>query len=128
MHEMLHAYLIFEANYPNDCDLNKLFNSYLIRNNIPFHNNNSHHAIFAETKFLNDIATELSFFASSIGYNMTTIGSQYFKDMAWGGLQFTDVFKNLPLDVQNRISSTIAAESSNSIINSTPPKGIKACE
>jgi hypothetical protein len=108
------------------CDLNVLLNNYLEKYENDF--GDGHHALIVETKFLNDIEEELKHFASSIGYNVNTIGSQYFKDMAWGGLQFTDVFKNLQTEDQNRIKNIIAVENSNSAINSISPKGILACE
>lgn len=127
MHEMLHAYLIFEAEYPSDCDLNNLLNEYMKKNGIQILTQNDHHRLFVETKFLNDIEVELKNFAASVGYNVETLGTQYFKDMAWGGLQFTDVFKNLKPEDQNRIKNIVAVENTNSVVNSVNPKGILAC-
>ena len=125
---MLHAYLLFEAAYPSNCDLNCLLNSYLNRYNTQSHNNQTHHNLFAETKFLNDIAVELRNFATSSGYNINLLGNQYFKDMAWGGLHDTDLFKNLNQSDQARIKNLLLAENSNSTQNNITPKGIKACD
>ncbi len=96
MHEVLHAYLLFETQFPSDCDLNCLLSKYIIKygsNDL----NPTHHNLFLETKFLNDIAFELQNFAVSMGYNPNTLGGdQFFKDMAWGGLTSTNVFNSLP--------------------------------
>ena len=126
MHEMLHAYLIFEEKYPSNCDLNVLLNNYLEKYENDF--GDGHHALIVETKFLNDIEEELKHFASSIGYNVNTLGSQYFKDMAWGGLQFTDVYDSLHPETKYRISSILNAEANNSNFGNATPKGIKACD
>jgi hypothetical protein len=127
MHEMLHAYLIFEAKYPTNCDLNHLLNEYMQKNGNTIITPNDHHRLFVETKFLNDVANELQSFAASIGYNVATLGSQYFKDMAWGGLQNTDIFKSFPQSTKTRITNTLQAEAQNSPFGNIPPKGIKAC-
>ncbi|MCH7400179.1 hypothetical protein MM236_19455 [Belliella sp. DSM 107340] len=85
-------------------------------------------ALFVETKFLNDIATELRNYAAGVGYNVNTLGNQFFKDMAWGGLDETDVFEALPLSERNRIKNRIGAELYNKNYYGTLPRGIKACE
>lgn len=60
---------------------------------------------------LGNIATELRNYASSVGYNVNTLGDQFFKDMVWGGLTETDVFKNSKtIAEQNRIKDRINAE------------------
>lgn len=128
LHETLHAYLLFEAAYPSNCDLNCLLNSYLNRYNTQTHNNQTHHNLFVETKFLNDIATELRNYAAGVGYNVNTLGNQFFKDMAWGGLHDTDLFKTLNQSDRNRISNLLLAENTSSTQNNVSPKGIKACE
>lgn len=84
LHETLHAYLLFEKQYPSDCDLNCLLTNYISKhggNDL----NPSHHALFVETKFLNDIEAELKNFAIGVNYNVNSLGDQFFKDMAWGG-------------------------------------------
>ena len=124
LHEMLHAYLLFEAAYPSNCDLNCLLNKYFDKYNT---NNPSHHNLFAETKFLNDIAVELRNFATSSGYNIKLLGNQYFKDMAWGGLTRTDVFNSLSTSDKTRIINRLNAENTGDPKGNIVPKGIKAC-
>jgi len=128
MHEVLHAYLLFETQFPSDCDLNCLLTKYIIKyGSIDL--NPTHHNLFVETKFLNDIALELQNFAVSMGYNPNTLGGdQFFKDMAWGGLTSTNVFKSLPSSEKTRIINTIGAELYNKNYSGTFPKGIKACD
>jgi hypothetical protein len=91
--------------------------------------NPTHHALFVETKFLNDIVLELKNYAASVGYNINTLGDQFFRDMAWGALDQTDVFKDeFTLTEQNRIKHRIGAELYNTNYNGTLPKASKACE
>ncbi|SMP27054.1 hypothetical protein [Algoriphagus winogradskyi] len=128
MHEVLHAYLVYELEYPNDCDLNCLLNDYIaIYGGEDL--NPVHHNLFVETKFLNDIAVELKNYASSVGYNVGVIGDQYFKDMAWGGLHDTDVFKNtLTLSEQQRINNRYNAELNNTNVGNIAPIGTLLCD
>ncbi len=126
LHETLHAYLLFEEKFPSNCDLNCLLNKYITKYGPD--PNHVHHNLFVETKFLNDIATELRNYALGIGYNVNNLGDQFFKDMAWGGLQNTDLFKTLPLSVQKRIKNRLGAEYYNKNYSGTLPKGIKACD
>jgi hypothetical protein len=99
------------------------------------------HNLYVETKFLSDIATELRNYAAGVGYNVNALGNQFFKDMAWGGLDRTDVFKSLPLSDRNRIEDRIRAElksdtetrparkPNGELTNIvTAPKGLKACD
>ena len=131
MHEMLHAYLLFERNYPSDCDLNSLLNEYINKyggDNL----NPSHHNLFVETKFLNDISIELKNYATSIGYNVNVLGNQFFLDMAWGGLHTTDVFIRKTITEQNRIKATVKAEMTGESqtygSSNASPQGIPACD
>ncbi|MGY6521820.1 MAG: hypothetical protein ACXIUD_08840 [Mongoliitalea sp.] len=141
LHETLHAYLLFEEQYPSDCDLNCLLNDYIAKygkNDL----NDPHHNLFVETKFLNDIEIELKNYAISQNYIISTLGSDYFKDMAWGGLAETDVFKNSKtISEQNRINDRINAEiNGESIVRPaldsegnytnvvTTPKALKVCD
>ncbi|WP_219287530.1 hypothetical protein [Arthrospiribacter ruber] len=124
IHEILHAYLLFEAAYPSNCDLNCLLNKYFDKYNS---NNPSHHNLFAETKFLNDIATELRNYAAGIGYNVNALGDQFFKDMAWGGLTRTDVFNSLSASDKTRIINRLNAENTGDPKGNIVPIGIKAC-
>ncbi|RZS96050.1 hypothetical protein BC751_1605 [Cecembia calidifontis] len=91
---------------------------------------------------LGNIATELRNYASSVGYNVNTLGDQFFKDMVWGGLTETDVFKNSKtIAEQNRIKDRINAEiKGESVVRAvnnsnggytnivTAPKALKACD
>jgi hypothetical protein len=72
--------------------------------------NLTHHALFVETEFVNDIATELRNYAASVGYNVGALGDQFFMDMAWGGLHETTVFGTKDINVQNKINARINAE------------------
>ncbi|WP_157370238.1 hypothetical protein [Aquiflexum balticum] len=126
LHETLHAYLLFEEKFPSNCDLNCLLNKYITKYGPD--PNDVHHNLFVETKFLNDIAVELRNFANVSGYNENALGDQFFKDMAWGGLQETDIFKTLPISVQTRIKNRLGAEYYNKNYSGTLPKGIKACD
>jgi hypothetical protein len=126
MHEMLHSYLLFEENYPSDCDLNCLIGKYIY--NYGGENlNPGHHALFVETKFLADIASELKNYAALVGYYVNAMGEQFFKDMAWGGLHETNVFKSLPITDQTRIYQRIRAELKNENVGSTAPLGTSTC-
>jgi hypothetical protein len=123
LHEMLHAYMQFELEHHHNCDLNCLMNDYLVQNG----GISSQHALFAESRFINDMAFELRNFASARGYNVSQLGDRYFKDLVWGGLSDTDAFKSLPLTDQNRIKNTFNSELKNMVQNGISPKGIKAC-
>lgn len=122
--------MLFEKQYPSDCDLNCLLTNYISKhggNDL----NPSHHALFVETKFLNDIEAELKNFAIGVNYNVNSLGDQFFKDMAWGGLHETKLFKDKPISEQNRINATVKAEVTgepqtygNSNVS---PKGIPTC-
>lgn len=127
LHEILHSYLLFEADYPSDCDLNCLLNKYLVKYGSK-DLNPPHHNLFVETKFLNDISTELKNYASGVGYNVELLGDQFFKDMAWGGLFETDVFMKLSDEDRKRITNRIGAELYNINYNGTVPNGEKACD
>lgn len=86
-------------------------------------------ALFVETKFLNDIATELKNYAADVGYNVNTLGNQFFKDMAWGGLTQTEFFLNGKSQVdKNRIIEVNWLENTLSNQYTVSPKGIKACD
>ncbi len=127
LHEILHSYLLFEAAYPSDCDLNCLLNKYIVKygsNDL----NPSHHNLFVETKFLNDISSELKNYAAGVGYNVQHLGDQFFKDMAWGGLFETEVFGKLSDEDRERITNRIGAELYNGNYYGTVPKGEKACD
>jgi hypothetical protein len=131
LHETLHAYLLFEQQYPSDCDLNCLLTNYIAKyggNDL----NPSHHNLFVETKFLNDIAVELRNYAIGANYNVATLGDQFFKDMAWGGLHQTNLFNSKPISDQNRINARVRSEVTGEPQTygsvSVSPKGIQTCD
>ncbi|MCH7400176.1 hypothetical protein MM236_19440 [Belliella sp. DSM 107340] len=130
LHETLHSYLFFEQNYPSNCDLNCLLIRYIAEHGPG--PNDVHHNLYVETKFLNDIATELRNYATDVGYNVNALGDQYFKDMAWGGLHETNLFKAKPMSEQNRINARVKAEltggSQTYGSSSASPMGITACD
>ncbi|WP_194974227.1 hypothetical protein [Aquiflexum lacus] len=126
LHETLHAYFLFEALYPSNCDLQCLLNNYLIRYNSTSHNNMTHHALFTETKFLNDISVELKNYGQSKGYSFT---DQFYNDLSWGGLTRTEVFLKGKNDVEkNRIIEVNWVENTMSTEFNLSPKGKKACD
>ena len=57
--------------------------------------------------FTKDVALALEEYATSKGY---TFNKQFYEDMAWGGLEDTNAFKNLPFSDRKRISNTIKIE------------------
>jgi hypothetical protein len=109
LHETLHAYLLFEEKFPSNCDLDCLLKRYISKYGGGNYNP-SHHNLFVETKFLNDIAVELRNFANASGYNVNALGDQFFKDMAWGGLHETSLFEAKPQTEKNRIFARIQDE------------------
>jgi hypothetical protein len=126
LHETLHAYFLFEALYPSNCDLECLLNNYLIRYNSTSHNNMTHHALFTETKFLNDISVELKNYGQSKGYSFT---DQFYNDLSWGGLTRTEVFLKGKNDIEkNRIIEVNWVENTMSTEFNLSPKGKKACD
>ncbi|MCH7414831.1 hypothetical protein MM213_15125 [Belliella sp. R4-6] len=64
-----------------------------------------------------------------MGYNVNSLGDQFFKDMAWGGLTQTEVFLNGKSQVdKNRIIEVNWVENTLSNQYSVSPKGTKACD
>lgn len=68
--------------------------------------NDMHHEEIARS-IVNDIALALEEYGKNNGYNLP---SQFYQDMAWGGLQETDTFKKLPFADQQRILNVISTE------------------
>ncbi|MCH7403710.1 hypothetical protein ACFOUP_03700 [Belliella kenyensis] len=132
MHEMLHAYLLFIEKFPqSDRSLNGLLNAYLDKYNVSgnVNYNAAHHNLFVEGAFINDIAEELKTFASSLNYPQSLLNDeQFFKDMAWGGLQDTDVYQQMTSAERDRISRRYYAERNGITYQGTAPKGDKACQ
>ncbi len=67
----------------------------------PADGNPSQHQEIAKS-FIADIAYTLEVYEKSKGY---TIDFQYYKDMAWSGLEGTSLFKQLSIADQNRIKN-----------------------
>jgi hypothetical protein len=68
--------------------------------------NDVHHEEIARS-IVNDVAISLEEYGKAKGYNLS---SQFYKDMAWGGLQDTSTFKGLSTSDKKRILDTIAIE------------------
>ncbi|UJP66441.1 hypothetical protein [Mongoliitalea daihaiensis] len=131
MHEMLQAYLLFIEKFPQtDRSLNGSLNAYIEKYNVPGNKdyNAAHHNLFVEGAFINDIAEELKNFATALGYTSLINDAQFFKDMAWGGLHTTDVYKKMSSTEQDRISRRYYAERNGGTYQGTTPKGNKACQ
>lgn len=80
--------------------------------------------------FKNDIKYALILLCSTLNISPLNL-VQYCDDMAWGGLEETDLFQGLGLSDQQRIANTIEAELTNTTIVaggiSVSPLGQKAC-
>lgn len=137
IHEAFHAYLVFVYRYHNiDKDYIGLLNRFAAdyNNNA----NDAHHALFINENFVSEIATGLQEFGLSQGYNHS---SQYYNDMAWGGLTHIEKPVNSGIFVLNpafeeavpnisdrqRILNRLEAEKLNHTVNGIQPKGSKAC-
>jgi hypothetical protein len=107
LHEAVHAYLLSyfadnyslaKAEYP---DLVEAYTSAGVANpNIPQHN-------FIAQDLLNDIAYALQQYGVSQGYSLP---SQFYSDMAWGGLESSNSFKKLSQADRERISDVLRVE------------------
>ncbi|WKB80389.1 hypothetical protein QYR09_11570 [Cellulophaga lytica] len=75
--------------------------------------NDVHHEEIARS-IVNDVAISLQEYGKNNGYNLT---SQFYSDMAWGGLQNTSTFKGLPANDRKRILDTIAIELTGKDVN-----------
>lgn len=143
IHESLHATLVYmleEGLLQNSSgttlsgfeDLVETYINYLA--GLPENLNRAHHELMSE--FVGDIATSLSSFGRSKGYDLP---SSHYESMAWGGLQGTSYFNVLypkyinPSDSMNnpgnvnpewlKIINTIAAEKDNFTITYQHPNG-----
>ncbi|MFD2941511.1 hypothetical protein [Flavobacterium notoginsengisoli] len=105
LHESIHAYLItyfyrdepsFETDYP------VLFQKYMDRKEW----NGNHHEEIA-TNLVKSVGDALEAYGISKGYKLN---KQFYQDMAWGGLEQTDVFAKLSLADRRRISDTLSIE------------------
>ena len=68
--------------------------------------NDVHHEEIARS-IVSDISTSLQEYGNSRGYNFS---SQFYDDLAWGGLQNTRTFQNFTQREKTRILNTIAIE------------------
>jgi hypothetical protein len=118
LHEIIHAYMLSVVDdyntYPTNApfaDFPELFKLYVEKNN-----SNStayaHHEDMAY-KYVDAIASALEDYQANTGVPSSLADKQVFLDMAWSGLQGTDVFnKKFPLgsDDKKRIDARIGAE------------------
>ena len=107
LHEAVHAYLLsyFANNYSlasaEYADLVAAYSAAGVANsNIPQHN-------FIAQDLLDDIAYALQQYGASQGYNLP---SQFYSDMAWGGLESSNDFKKLFQADRERISDVLRVE------------------
>lgn len=86
--------------------------------------NKAQHEEIART-LINSISVALENYGIDKGYKLDT---QFYQDMAWGGLEETDVFKALPEAQRKRISDTVNIELHGKDMEgkSKPQKGKKA--
>ncbi|MBD1387057.1 hypothetical protein IDJ75_17355 [Mucilaginibacter rigui] len=121
LHESIHAYLVTTLN-TDPANFNKtyaqLLNDY---NGNGWDANATHHDEMVRG-FIGDIGASLKAYGVSQGYHLT---DQFYNDLAWGGLQETNAFKNLPVADRNRILNVIIGEQSGTDMNLNPvtPKG-----
>ncbi len=105
LHESIHAILVaeFNTNRPN------WIASYpeMVAEWGRLQNWNAvHHEEFARS-IVNDIASSLEEYGRIQGYNLS---SQFYKAMAWGGLQSTSTFQGMSTSTKNRILNVISVE------------------
>ncbi|WP_127337715.1 hypothetical protein [Flavobacterium cupreum] len=122
LHESVHAYLVtyynidkpnWESSYPEmlkDYEVTKSFNI-------------AHHEEIA-TNLVKQVGAVLEVYGISKGYKLD---KQFYQDMAWGGLEQTDVFKKLPVADRKRISNILQIElrGEDDLGNVKPQKGKK---
>ena len=125
IHESFHAYLNSVYRYRNiDKSYINLVNTYAAQ----FNNNigDIHHHLWTVNNMINEISTALKEYGVLKGYNLP---QQFYDDMAWGGLTGTSVYNALPQSDQDRISSTISSEFTNSNLNALQisPQGVQIC-
>lgn len=105
LHESIHAYLATQFAI-NRKDFTSSYPTMVSEWGVMQNWNNIHHEEIARS-IVNDVALALEEYGKSNGYNLP---SQFYQDMAWGGLQDTTTFKNLPFADQQRILDVIATE------------------
>ncbi len=123
-HESVHAFLVSWAN-SNDkasaqLEYPQLFNRYqYLSKNID--QNSAQHDIIVKD-FIKDIAASVEQFGKAKGYNYPP---EYYKDLAWKGLDGTADFNKLDTADQSRIRDIIKAEQYGIIKERSPRKGTK---
>ncbi|MRX37939.1 hypothetical protein GJU43_01500 [Flavobacterium sp. LC2016-23] len=125
LYESIHAYLItcyirnprgLVADYP------VMFQEWIADSNKGL-NNPQHEEI--SRSFVKSFGDAFEVYLITKGYNLD---KQFYQDMAWGGLEETDAFKNLSEADRKRISNVIQVElhGTNMNGNPKPQKGKKA--
>ncbi len=112
LHESIHAYLATQFAI-NRQDFASTYPTMVSEWGVMQNWNNIHHEEIARS-IVNEVAISLEEYGKNNGYNLP---SQFYQDMAWGGLQETSTFKNLPLAEQQRILNVISTELTGADIN-----------
>ena len=105
LHESIHAYLATRFAIDRK-DFISSYSTMVSEWGVMNDWNKLHHEEIARS-IVNDVALALEEYGKSDGYNLP---SQFYQDMAWGGLQDTTTFKNLPFADQQRILNVISTE------------------
>ncbi len=117
IHELVHGYLLYAGTM--DQDFAGGLKEFAIENGYTFtHENNFHHEVMRQ--YVTGMANALYFWDKEFGTG-GNLGSQYYKDLAFGGLftldengnfkTMTDAFKALvPESERNRVKNVIIAE------------------
>jgi len=113
LHEAAHAYLVrYFATNPAAAnkDYKALLDLWNDNNNLEA----THHEVFV-TSFVQKIATSLAEYGDSKGYKFTTATekTQFYENMAWGGLEGTAAFGKLSATKQASIANLIRLEQFN---------------
>lgn len=119
LHEIIHAYMLSVVDdyntYPTNTpftDFPELFIAYVSKTRSTFNPTFAQHEDMAN-KYVDAIASALEEYQANTGIPSTLADKQVFLDMAWSGLQGTDVFnQKFPQGSadRNRIDARIGAE------------------
>jgi hypothetical protein len=120
LHEVIHAYMVsYFASDPEQANFmySEMVNSYSSTKGLGA----SHHEEFVRS-MVGEIAIALQFYGDSKGYTFASsaVKTQFYQDLAWGGLQDTNAFQALSQPVQNRIKDTIYEESNGQTRSGVP--------
>ena len=107
MHEGIHAYLL--SYFANDNSLARaeyvaLINAMTAGSGLT--QNQIQHNYMA-SGWINDLSLSLREYGTSMGYNLP---NQFYLDLAWGGLQGTNVYNSLPQNDRDRINNVLLTE------------------